>query len=264
MTEGKVDTEWARPSERPFVRQAEEWVSRSLNRRMMWLTDFLSPREQFLLQSVVNRQAAWVEFSGGFPDAERQRACIMPENWYPTEEDFSLRWLTIRPISPQERLTHRSVLGSLLGLGIERKVLGDVVLLKDHTGYAAVLTSSMAEYAYQHLHKVGPQNVDVMLLYQTPLIERDSYEWKSISVNSCRLDAVVSEVCHWSRNKTKEAILSQQIFVNSLVAYKPEELLEAGDRVSVRGFGRIQIGEVTGKSKSNRLWLSVATLRDKA
>lgn len=63
--------------ERDFVDKANDWVERASKVHDMKLTDFLDPRQVFILQSLVNRsQDVQVRFDGGYEGAERKRALI--------------------------------------------------------------------------------------------------------------------------------------------------------------------------------------------
>ena len=70
-------------------------------------------------------------FWGGYPDSER-RICVFPADWQ--EEDGicagpegPLAALEAR-FPPDAALTHRDVLGALMGLGLNRELLGDILL----------------------------------------------------------------------------------------------------------------------------------------
>ncbi len=68
------------PDERPFVDKAAEWVARASDRHEPKLTDFLDPRQQFIVESLVNReQALQFRADGGYAGAERRRFFIAPD-----------------------------------------------------------------------------------------------------------------------------------------------------------------------------------------
>ena len=58
-----------------------------------------------------------VSFDGGWPEAERVQPCFHPADVPP---EFSLSWVEVTWNTRFAGLSHRDLLGSLMGLGIER------------------------------------------------------------------------------------------------------------------------------------------------
>ena len=87
-------------------------------------TDFLGLEEQSLLAEVTGPQS--VPAYGGFDGAERVMAAFGPA---PEPADYPITCLHIAPKQEKfaEELTHRDYLGTLMGLGLERRVLGDIL-----------------------------------------------------------------------------------------------------------------------------------------
>ena len=127
--------------ERDFVDKATDWVERASKFHDMKLTDFLDPRQVFILQSLVNRsQDVQVRFDGGYEAAERKRALIAPDYRYLDEEDMGMQVLSITSDDQKiSELEHGDYMGSLLGLGMKRGKIGDIQVLEDgcHTVVAA-------------------------------------------------------------------------------------------------------------------------------
>ena len=112
-------------------------------------TDFLGLEEQSLLAEVTGPRP--VPTYGGFDGAERVMAAFGPA---PEPTDYPITCLHIAPKQEKfaEELTHRDYLGTLMGLGLERRVLGDILLC----GKGAYLfcTAGMADYIESELHRV--------------------------------------------------------------------------------------------------------------
>ena len=70
------------------------------------------------------------------------------------EEDFPIVTLKIAPKSEKfaDKLTHRDFLGALMSLGIEREVLGDIVI-RDNVGYLFA-KEDIAEYIKDSLTEI--------------------------------------------------------------------------------------------------------------
>ena len=120
--------------------------------RGMWsCSHFLSPREARLAQSFAERTGGEVVcvFEGGYADAERVKLFVLPE--YLNEPAY------ISPILEEKMcllrlrgggfctLTHRDYLGALLALGIERHVLGDLIVT-DERGAFLICDADIAAF----------------------------------------------------------------------------------------------------------------------
>ena len=70
-------------------------------------------------------------FYGGYEGCERTLFIAMPEYFEEEyKEEISVLEITGRNIS---ELSHRDFLGSLMGLGVERKTVGDILVFEDKT-----------------------------------------------------------------------------------------------------------------------------------
>ena len=91
-------------------------------------TIFLSPREQRMAQAMLH--AAGVRsgyaFDGGFEAAERKILIFFPD-WMQEAAGDELAFLRA-VFHGDESLSHRDLLGSLMGLGIARERVGDILV----------------------------------------------------------------------------------------------------------------------------------------
>ena len=76
-----------------------------------------------------------------------------------------------------------------------------------------------------------------------------------------RLDAIVSETFHISRQRSKKLIEAKQVQVNWLVVDRPDFQVDLSDMLSVRKYGRILIKDVLGQTRKERIKLAIGTLR---
>ncbi|SDW04845.1 RNA-binding protein YlmH, contains S4-like domain [Marininema mesophilum] len=244
-----------RPDERMFVERVLDWTSRAEERYQSVLTPFLNPREQRIVDMLVRRSPdLHVTFDGGFSNAERRRARIAPQ--YMDEEDFGLAFFMVSSLSPDGKLKHPDVLGSLLGLGMKRDKIGD--LLSHADGYQIIIASDMADYIPLQLTHVGKLTIRISEMDRnqliSPIIETTEM---SISVVSMRLDAVASDAFRISRSKVVTLIKNGRCQVNWKTTENPAEPVKEGDVLSLRGSGRTKVGEIQGRSKKGRLLVSL-------
>ena len=94
-------------------------------------TEFLTPAEQVFLERVTEiRREVEVMFWGGYDGAERRIMVLYPDEYSkPDLLDIPVDILEIK--TRGGGITHRDILGSLMGLQIQRNRIGDI--LDKHT-----------------------------------------------------------------------------------------------------------------------------------
>lgn len=249
---------WVRPDEKDIVRRLKDYVSQVMTQGKWYVTDFLTPREQTLLVSIVRQSGAVLEFYGGYQDAERQRAMIMPDNWYPAHSDYQVSRFRL---VASDAVTHGSVLGSILGLGIERRVLGDIVFTVD--GVYVFASSSISRFVQESLVQVGktPVRMEFDDSEQEIQIAARNMVEKTIFVSSLRADAVIAQSCNLSRSAAKEYIAKGLVSLNFSQLTKMDSELFPGDILSIRHFGRVKVKEIAGTTKKDRVRTVVEILK---
>lgn len=242
--------------EKISMRRVLDLIEMAVNKFITVHTNFLDPNLVELSKSILNRFDE-IEYKviGGFDNAERNVVCIYNvHSFYDDEENIPLRALFIK--TNTENITHRDVLGSILGLGITRDKVGDISIGED--GVTVVLLEEIADYVKYNLEKVRRENVTIS---DVDLDELESIEeagtTKSIILASLRLDAAVSEVYNLSRDTAQKLIRAELVKVNHAAVDKTHHLLEEGSLVSVRGKGRFKIISIDGYTKKDRVKLTI-------
>ncbi|WP_284638768.1 YlmH family RNA-binding protein [Paenibacillus silviterrae] len=240
------------PDEHRFVDKAAEWVERA-EQHALKLTDFLDPRQAFIVNTLVNRSGdVQVRFDGGHENAERKRAIIAPDYRDLASEDIGIRLISVE--SPDEKLKdldHGDYMGAILGLGLKRDKIGDIYVREN--GCHFLVAAEVADYMRLNLTQVHRAHVMTEELPLERLIATDvSLEELSLSVASMRLDGIVSDVYRLSRAKVLLPIKAGRCKVNWKQEEDPSKPLQAGDVVSLQGFGRFKVLEVEGVSKKGR------------
>lgn len=247
------------PEERPFVERMAEVVGRVSDRHEVRVTDFLDPRQADIADMLVRRHPELhALFAGGHPEAERTRAVIAPDYIPLAPEDANLALVRISSADEGlSQLDHGDYLGALLGLGIKREKIGDLHVSPD--GCQCVVAGEMADYINLHLRQVHRVRVwtDVLPIAALEPVLPQTAEL-TLSVASLRLDGVAGDVWRLSRAKVLEPIKAGRCRVNWKVEDNPARLLQEGDTVSLRGFGRFRLERVEGETKRGRLRVTVA------
>lgn len=243
--------------ERLLFAKALDQALFAVKRRQPAFTDFMDrakcARFQERLQGIRELQ---VTLYGGMEDCERQKMGFSLEPL--TEEDFPIRILKIRRKSKkfgQADLSHRDYLGSLLGLGIDRSKIGDILVEEESA--VCFVAEEIAPYICAVLEQVSKTAVIAEEVEGAEAIPKRQTEIKRVTVASLRLDAVTGEVFHLSRGKVQALIGAEKAAVNWNTVTSTSHLLKEGDLVSLRGFGRFRVGEVGGKTRKDRIGLEI-------
>lgn len=211
---------------------------------------FLNELEVSVAHNYLKNQNIEHIFYGGYPSATRMFLYLESE----LTEYSDIVPLMIK-VKGDNNHTHRDFLGSLMGLGINRECVGDI-LLKD--GYAvAFVKAEISEYIMQNLDSVGRSKVEVQFFGGDLSTFSPELSETEIIVTSMRIDNFITSVSNCSRQKAAELIKADYVFVNYSCIDKVSKNLNFGDTVSIRGVGKFKIGEILRKTKSGRLVLSV-------
>lgn len=239
-------------------------ICRRAERGALGVSRFLSPREQHFVRAhlISSGYGDRFIFFGGYTDAERCRAYILPDYIEAsTQEEIALldggeniAALLIKG-SGYKRLTHRDFLGSLLSLGIERESVGDIVVTD---GVRAVVFCEpvIADFLASELVRIGGDTVSVERV-EIDSDFRAEREFSHISdtVASPRLDCVVASLCSLSREKASQTVLSGLVELDFEVESRPDRAICAPCILSVRGFGRFRVNAISEKTKKGRIRL---------
>ena len=191
---------------------------------------------------------------GGKEDCERKVAFFLP--YYLEETDFDIGEIikAVRIRSYFGKPVHRDYLGAVLGLGIERDRIGDLLVFDD-TAYLFCL-SPVVSVLLQELEKVGRVSVksEQVALSDVPTPER-KVKKITFTVKSLRLDAVTGDMFGVSRTLAAELIREGAVTLNYSICEKVDATVKEGDTLSVRGKGKGRISQIGGRSRKDRLFV---------
>jgi RNA-binding protein YlmH len=226
-----------RREERHFIDQVLEWKESVLNQYSPKLSDFLDPREQEIVASVIGEHLdVKVSFQGGVEDTERKRALLYPDYFQPEKEDFNLTLFEIQYASKFINLQHRQVLGSLMSIGLKRSKFGDIRFFEDDVQF--ICASEISDYLQMNFLEIGRAKI--------------SLKEKELAVSSLRLDVVGSAIYNLSRQKIQSLITNGLVKVNWKTVDTVSFECREGDTISVRGYGRSKVSAIEGKTKKDR------------
>lgn len=217
-------------------------------------TRFLAPRE---LNMALQRLSPFTDIRtfGGYEDAERAVLCFYDGSFGYEYFDWPLCAVKVTA-NGRAVMSHRDYMGSLLGLGIKREMLGDIVVCSE---YAVVFChSDIADFIVYNLTKVGRMNVSAQVCDCSELdLPKRTYKEKSATVSSLRLDCVVSAASNMSRSNAAEAIQRGNVFHNYEEAKSTSCTVGDGDIISVRGYGKYIISYDGSLTKKGRYHIDI-------
>ena len=231
-----------------FGARLQDTINISQKNKKPKFLGFLSCEEKAFAEKKLVASNVEYTFFGGFPNAERTFLSVP----FVLENEFPISALTIF-YRKTDTLTHRDFLGSLMGLGIKREFIGDILI---GDGLAVVfLANEIADFVYNQLSKVGRVGVTLKKGYLEPLPQKNELLEFSTTVSSLRLDCVVSALGGISRDMACEKISCGLVSINSVVCEKITKQIEEGDILTIRGKGKFYINDSCGRTKKDKIIL---------
>ena len=191
-------------------------------------TAFLTPEERSRAEEFLNRHSLRYSVYGGYDEAERTVIVLLPDYMESEYLDWDEFFVPVAVLaSGYVSLTHRSFLGALIRLGIDRSAMGDILLFP--FGAVVFVTPPIAAFLLDYpspLERVGADAVKVTTCDAPPATReviasfRRAYEEFTDVVASCRLDCVVASFGRISRDKAKTAVHQGLVSLN----YKEEKI----------------------------------------
>ena len=250
-----------RKDEHPFIDTITGWFEQVENQYAPYVTDFLNPREAYILKTLIGKKND-IKYStyGGYENSERQCAVIYPSYFEPKQEDFEIALYEIKYPIKFGSLSHGKILGTMMSTGIKREFIGDIIT--DGQKWQVLIKESMANYVISQIEKIGSFGVRFEKLpYTDILVPINEWQDESLTISSLRIDNIISSVYNVSRQRAKQVIEAKRVKINWVENERVDYLVDYLDIISVRGLGRIQIMEQQGKTKKEKVRLNIRVLR---
>ncbi|WP_287130288.1 photosystem II S4 domain protein [Candidatus Cyanaurora vandensis] len=220
-------------------------AERALQQWGVCCSDFLPPPElEECLKTFAPLSEVQVLAWGGYPQAERQRLALAHSSQTLTPEQVAVTALEIRGNFLFDPASHRDFLGALLGVGLTRDKFGDLLLVKDRGAQVLVVPEAVQtlETLLVSIRTVPVQVVPIPL--EQLQVRPPQVKEMTTTEASLRLDAVASAGFGVSRSRMTELINSGEVKVNWRALLQPAKAVKSGDRITLRGKGRLEVGEV--------------------
>jgi len=245
------------PEDRMLLAKLWDKIQAGIRKNIPANTCFLSPRELEMAKFLFGEPEGLYAF-GGYVNAERKMLVYLPE--YLEEDslfDEDSPCVCLRAAFYQgDSLNHRDFLGALMGAGIRRETVGDICVGKDRCDF--FVTSEIAPYILQNFTSAGRAKLS---LQQIPLSEADipEPEVKEIkdTLASLRLDSIISSGFRIGRSLATQYVSAGKAAIDGLPCEKPDKAVSEGAKISVRGLGKIKLVSVNGRTKKDRISVTI-------
>jgi len=221
-------------------------------------TVFLSPEIRVVLEDILLfEQDIAFTCIGGFKTAERQKIAIYPDYLSPPKPEETITAIRIMYQQKFNKLSHRDVLGAILGLGITRQRVGDIIVGDD--AIDVVVDKELSSYVIASLEKVGRAGVKVsevsLDVLKAPII---NFVIQQDTVKSLRLDSIVASGLRCSRSEAQNLIAKELVRVNYRETVSVSHTVSEKDLISIRGKGRFILRDIEGTTKKERIRIVLA------
>lgn len=188
---------------------------------------------------------------GGYQQAERARFILLPL-WFNQEDGYEQVTVLEVVAKNAEHLTHRDYLGSLLGLGIKREKIGDILVHKN--GCQIIVDNTISDYIIIHLTKVGNKPVQLAKISAVDIkVPEEKTHPITVTVASLRLDAILAMGFNLSREKAAMFIKGEKVKLNYLITTNLTNQIKRDDLISCRGKGRLKVIDILGETRKGRI-----------
>lgn len=229
-----------------------DYERRALNGELV-LTKFLDLDEQRQLNQL-DHHIFHINYEGGYQEAERKRAIITTDDESIEFNDYEIAifHFTTNPKLPA--IVHRHVLGTMMGLGVERNTFGDIVVV-DNDIYI-VMTNDIKKYFIDNLTMINHQPIKLIKTSEVGCKQLKEVT-ETINIPSMRLDAIIASGLRLSRNEATKLIEAGLVQINHQECLHSDHKVNVDDMLSIRKYGRLTVKEILNTTRKNRLMIKI-------
>ena len=244
------------PEERVVLARVLDQMERTQNRSIPCTTQFLSPAQRAAAEPLLAASGHPKHvFFGGFDSAERTVCAFLPD-WMESED---WQYNDENPVGAVEctfpagaDLSHRDILGGLMGIGLTRERVGDILVLEDNVQIVALkeaIPIILSQFDQAGRYRLRLKEIPLSALAPAPVQVKQVKD----TVATLRLDAVLSSGFSISRGKAADLISGGRVSVNHRECLKADKTVAEGDVLTCRGFGKCVLTTVGGQSRKGRI-----------
>ncbi len=245
------------PEDKLLLAKLWDKINAGFRRSIMANTCFLSPRELEMARYLFGDTEGLYTF-GGYEDAERKMIIYLPD--YLEEDSLYSEDSPVVCLRATffegDSLSHRDFLGALMGAGIGRETVGDICVGKGSCDF--FVTAEIAPYILQNFISAGRTklHIEAVPLREAHIPEPEVKEIKD-TLASLRLDSVIASGFRIGRSLAAQHVNAGKAAIDGLPCEKPDKAVAEGSKVSVRGLGKIKLVSINGRTKKDRISVTI-------
>lgn len=234
-------------------------ATKSYKQNMYTYSAFLTPVELAALDDI-KEEISYIAYDtfGGHELCERKMARFGSMEQLGYQEDWPISTIFVEPIIDKfsDELSHRDFLGSLMNLGIDRSVLGDI-LVKDGKRAYIFCHDKIAEYLVDNITKIKHTNVRCRILPKDEEVPelKVTLEDMSLIVAAPRFDAIVAGLVKCSRSEAVNLFRTGKVVLGGKICERNSMSLKDGDTFSIRGHGKYRFCGNEGETRKGRIYI---------
>lgn len=235
-------------------RKMLDLASNSFNRNLWEYSKFLNISEQSEVQ--MQKYPVKYHFFGGYENAERNIA-VFGNDDFGYEPSYPISFVEIAPVNKKfaDNLSHRDFLGSLMSLGINREMIGDI-LVNDNAA-VIICVDSVAEYIVNEIDNIKHTTVKCKITDSVPVSVMPEFDEGELIVSSERIDVLISAVYNMSRNNSQLLIVANKVFCDGREVLSASFVPTVNQIISVRGYGRFVYCGAQRATRKNRIVINI-------
>lgn len=246
------------PGAKALLKRIVDLAYRAQRTYSVTYTDFVDP---FLLGQIKSYRLELLGVNsssfGGQAESERQIIALGHDDMVISQDEYPIGYLEISvKTGIGKPLSHRDYLGAIMGLGIEREKIGDL-LIQENTAYVMAHTD-IIDYVCHSLDTVsryGKVSCSIVSKEAIPSFEPD-YKSINATVSSARADAIIARGFQLSRSEVVKLITAGRAMCNGVIVTQASPINE-GDICTLRGHGKIKINEMGSVTKKGRIRVNI-------
>lgn len=251
--------------DRIFAASIIDKIKIAKTRNQIVVTDFLDMYKKKVATDVLNysKEKNYI-FYTKYEEMDKPILLIFPQKYEDiireNKFDYSTIIQVIRVELPNElkgRYSHKDYLSGIMKMGIKREKVGDIIMFDD--GADILVKADISEYIYQNIKLLTRFSKAKFKIVNLEDVRKPNITKKEIriTVQTPRIDSIVSELINCSRNEATDLIREKRVFVNYECTYRNSKNVEIGDVVVIRGKGKFKIIASQGETKKGKIALCV-------
>ena len=238
--------------EKLLINRFHDLDGRANSKYMVCYTDFLNATEYSIFLEHEGEFLCSTQVFAEIEDLERQMIAFIPDALNFNME-YPIKLIRFRAKNKKfaQELTHRDILGTLMGLSIERRLIGDIITCEE--ACYVLVKEQFADLICNEIHRIKHTEVVAQICDSFEVEVKRKFNTKYGTVASKRLDCIISELTNESRSQSLKQIKEGLVFVNSRQTKYNTYSCKDGDIISVRHVGKFKIQEFGEVNKRGRI-----------